>query len=273
MSASVEVIIVNHNTAMELGDCLGSLHDAWPACLSVITVVDNASTDESKELVSKRFPNVSFVSLPRNVGFGAANNVALRKSQAPYVLLLNSDTLVPAGAIDGLLSRFQARQVVAAGPKLVDRSGLPEVSFGPMLTPWGELLQRIRVRLATSGGLIGDAYMRRLLSRERFVDWVSGACLLLDRERAAAIGFFDERYFLYEEDVDLCAALRSHCGQVLFTPEYTITHLRGRSAPSPDRTSAPSHYDRSHLAFYEKHSPFWLPWLRVWLRLRGRAIR
>ena len=272
MSTSVEVIIVNHNTVKELGDCLTSLHEAWPACLSGITVVDNSSTDGSKEVVS-RFPTVSFVSLPNNVGFGAANNVALRKSQAPYVLLLNSDTLVPAGAIDGLLSRLQARQVAAAGPRLVDGSGQPEVSFGPMLTPWGEFLQRIRVRLANAGGRIGDAYMRRLLGRERFVDWVSGACLLLDRERASAVGFFDERYFLYEEDVDLCAALRRNGGQVLFTPEYTITHLRGRSAPAGERGGEPSHYDRSHLAFYQKHSPFWVPWLRVWLRLRGRAIR
>lgn len=273
MSASVEIIIVNHNTAAELGDCLVSLHDAWPACVSRIVVVDNASTDGSVEMVRSRFQDVSLERLATNAGFGAANNLALRQSQSPHVLLLNSDTVVPAGAIDGLLSRFLARRAAAAGPLLVDGAGRPEVSFGPMLTPWNEFLQRRRVRRASRPGSSSESYVRRLVGNERFVDWVSGACLLVDRHRVAEAGFFDERYFLYEEDVDLCAALRQRGHQILFTPEYHVVHLRGRSTKTGAAPGQPSHYDRSHLAFYEKHSPFWAPWLRAWLRMRGRSIR
>ena len=272
MTRSVEVIIVNHNTATELEACLRSLHDSMPACVLRTVVVDNGSTDGSVEMLHFKFPDVAVKPLPKNLGFGAANNVALRESGAPYVLLLNSDTTVPAGAIDGLLSRFLERQVAAAGPKLVDGRGRPEVSFGPMLAPWTELVQRARVRLAAKGGPIADAYIGRLLGQERLVDWVSGACLLLDRQRAKAAGFFDERYFLYEEDVDLCAALRSQGGKILFTPQHTVVHLRGRSMKQASAQQA-SHYDRSHLAFYEKHLPLWTPWLRASLRLRGRAIR
>ena len=114
-------------------------------------------------------------------------------------------------------------------------------------------------------------YVASLVRRERGVDWASGACLLVRRDAAVAAGLFDERYFLYEEDVDLCAALRARGGRVLFTPAVEVTHLRGRSSRAVG--AGASHYDRSHLAFYEKHRPGWAPWLRTWLRLRGRSIQ
>jgi GT2 family glycosyltransferase len=181
--------------------------------------------------------------------------------------------VAPPGAIDTLLERLRARGAVAAGPRLVDPSGRPEVSFGRMLTPATEFAQRARVRLAARHGRLARRYLARLLSDEREVDWVSGACLLARRDAVVAVGGFDERFFLYEEDVDLCAALRARGGAILFTPRATVVHLRGqsigRSTPQP---GMPSHYDASHVAFYEKHAPHWAPWLRRWLRLRGRPI-
>jgi len=91
--------------------------------------------------------------------------------------------------------------------------------------------------------------------------------MLLERSAAAAAGFFDERFFMYEEDVDLCAALRNAGGRILYTPAAEIVHLRGRSMAAG---AGKALYDRSHLAFYEKHLPGWAPWLRLSLRLRGR---
>jgi N-acetylglucosaminyl-diphospho-decaprenol L-rhamnosyltransferase len=153
------------------------------------------------------------------------------------------------------------------GPRLVDDTGRPELSFGPMLNPAGEVVQLLRGRVAKSGRPLARARVERWLASERPVDWASGACLLLRRAEAAAAGLFDERFFLYEEDVDLCAALRARGGQVWFTPHVTVVHRGGRSgAPSS------GHYDRSHLAFYAKHAPRWVPWLRLWQRLRGRQV-
>ena len=101
------------------------------------------------------------------------------------------------------------------------------------------------------------------------MDWVSGAALLAYRADLQAVGLLDERYFLYTEDVDLCAAIRARGRRILFTPAATITHLRGRSrATSPAASNAA--YRRSHLAFYEKHHPRWAPVLRVYLRLKGQ---
>jgi GT2 family glycosyltransferase len=141
-----------------------------------------------------------------------------------------------------------------------------------MISPLGELRQMLRVKLAARRGVIGDFVARRLTRRERFVDWVSGGCLLVRRDEAVAAGLFDERYFLYEEDVDFCAALRARGGVILYTPRARVLHRRGTSVQQ-SRLPSTLHYDRSHVAFYRKHHPGWEPLLRVWMRARGRNVR
>ncbi|HXT69893.1 MAG TPA: glycosyltransferase family 2 protein [Vicinamibacterales bacterium] len=262
MTPDVAVIIVNFNTRAELESCLGSLAGAPPACVARIIIVDNASTDGSIELVRSRWPRVEVLAQERNLGFGAANNVALRKCPEPYALLLNSDTTVPAGAIDRLRDRLLAMTAAAAGPRIVDRDGKPELSHGRMLTPWTEFVQRRRQR--NPGPHTAE---------EQLVDWVTGACMLLDVAAVRAAGYFDERFFMYEEDVDLCASLRAAGGRILFTPAAEIVHVRGRSPRAPVAAGTGAHYDRSHLAFYEKHAAGWAPVLRLWMRLRGRRVR
>ncbi|HVT46405.1 MAG TPA: glycosyltransferase family 2 protein [Vicinamibacterales bacterium] len=272
MTPAVDVVIVSYNTRDDLDACLASIEAAPPAALGAIFVVDNASADGTPAHVRERRPRVRLIALDRNVGFAAANNIAIRESTAPLVLLLNSDTIVPAGAIDALVTRREATGATVIGPRLVDGRGRPEVSFGPMLTPLAEAVQRLRVRAAASEGALARRYVERLVSRERTVDWVSGAALLVARDPAIAAGLLDERYFLYEEDVDFCASIRAHGGRVVFTPRVDIVHLRGRSVA---RATPGSHalYDRAHVTFYEKHAPRWAPWLRRWLAVRGRTVR
>lgn len=269
MRPGVDIVIVSFNTRDEILACLVSLDRHPPSSLKEIFVVDNGSTDGTIEAIRSRGPRVRLVALDRNVGFGAANNVALRASNAPLVLFLNSDTIVGAGALDALIDRLTATGATAAGPRLIDGRGRPELSYGPMLSPAGEALQLVRQRAAASNSLWARRYIAALLARERVVDWVSGACLLVRRDAALQAGLFDERYFLYEEDVDLCAALRAHGGKVLFTPAAEVTHLRGRS-PSSRRSE---HYVRSHVAFYEKHLPRWAPLLRWWVRRKADGAR
>jgi len=272
MTTPVDVIIVSFNTRDVLLDCVRSLVAAGDRSLARVIVVDNASSDGSPEAVRAAFPRVEVVGLDRNLGFAAANNIGLRQASAPLALLLNSDTVVPAGALDQLAGRLEERGATVAGPRLVRSDGRPEVSFGRMLSPVSEATQWAWMRLARRGTGLARRLVERRLARERWVDWVSGACLLVRREGALAAGLLDERYFMYEEDVDFCAAIRRNGGRVLFTPDAEIVHLGGRSGARrgpPDRR----HYDRSHLAFYEKHAPGWTPWLRLWLRLRGRRLR
>ena len=267
---ALDIIIVNYNTRQDLLTCLQTLHAAPPARPHHVVVVDNDSADGSAEAVRREFPAVRVIEMGRNAGFAAANNAGIRATTAPLIVLLNSDTLVPTGALDRLCERLEATGATAAGPRLIDGNGLPEMSWGPMLTPLSEWRQSRLVKAAESGSLTAQAEVRERTSAERVVDWVSGACLLVEREAALAAGLVDERYFIYEEDVDFCAALRAKGGRVLFTPAAEITHLRGRSMPKAP-TRAPSHYDESHIKFYAKHAPHWVPLLKLWKRLKRRA--
>jgi GT2 family glycosyltransferase len=263
-STALDIIIVNFNTATDLRRCVRSIDQHRPACPMYVTVVDNASSDGSVEMIRRDFPAITVHALKENVGFAAANNIGIRATTAPLMLLLNSDTEVGPGALDALIGRLEATDAAVAGPRLVGRDGHPELSWGPMLTPWQELRQMLRMRVTRSRLPLGKVLLRRLLGRERWVDWVSGACLLVRRHAAEAVGLLDERYFMYEEDVDFCAAIRAHHGRVLFTPAAQIVHARGRSG-APSRF-----YTRSHIEFYRKHAPAWVPAVRLWHALRGR---
>jgi len=262
------IVIVSFNARTDLVACLQSLHDNPPAIPHDIVVVDNASSDGSAD-AARRFTQVDVVLMDRNLGFAAANNVGIRRTQSDLVLLLNSDTIVPAGAIDRLVERLLATPAAAAaGPRLVDGAGRDEISFGRMITPINELRQKILGRLYDAGWRPAERWLEHATRRERFVDWVSGACLLVRRADADAVGLLDERFFIYTEDVDFCASLRARGRSILFTPAAQVTHLRGRSrAAAPASTAAA--YRRSHLAFYRKHHPVWVPILRAYLKIRG----
>lgn len=267
---TLSIIIVSYNAAADLERCVESLYDAPPAIPHDITIVDNASTDGGIDRVRSRWPRLQVIALPENRGFAAGNNAGIRATSGDLLLLLNSDTIVPAGAIDVLVARLQAHPSAAiAGPRLVDGSGRAELSFGSMISPLAELRQKTLGRLHSLNVPPVVAWIDRTTRKEKVVDWVSGACLLVYRADAEATGPLDERYFLYTEDVDFCAAVRARGRKVLFTPAATITHLRGRSRATAPRAMNDA-YRRSQIAFYEKHHPRWAGILRAYLRLKGQ---
>ncbi len=251
----LSIIIVSYNTRADLERCLTSLRGARPAVSHEIIVVDNASSDGSAA-AARQWPGVEVIEAPANVGFAAANNIGIRASTGAHLLLLNSDTIVPAGAIDRLLAALNGHARAAAiGPRLVDAEGRAELSFGPMIAPLAELRQRVLVRGQARRDPEISRRVEEMTRRGQWPDWASGACLLVRRADAEAVGLLDERYFMYTEDV------------VLFTPDVEIIHLRGRStATAPAATRAA--YERSHLAFYEKHRPLVAPLLRLYRRFQ-----
>jgi GT2 family glycosyltransferase len=267
---TISIVIVSYNARRDLENCLTSLASTPPRLPHDIVVVDNASTETGLPAIRARWPSVQVIELPDNVGFAAANNVGIRATLGDLVLLLNSDTIVPSGALDRLAERLLADDAVAvAGPRLVDGDGRVELSFGAMMSPFSELRQKVVTRLHARGVGSVSRWVARATSLERTVDWVSGACLLVRRSAAVQSGLLDERYFLYTEDVDFCAAVRARGWRVLFTPAAEIVHLRGRSRATA-AAAASDAYRRSHLAFYEKHHPRWAPVLRWYLRLRNQ---
>ncbi|MEQ1897244.1 MAG: glycosyltransferase family 2 protein [Vicinamibacterales bacterium] len=270
--ARLSIVIVSYNTRVDLERCLRSLLDTPPAIALDVVVVDNASQDGSAVWVRANCPAVQLVEAGANLGFARANNLGIRAAASELVLLLNSDTVVPPGAIDRMVGVLDGRPGVAAlGPRLIDGAGNPELSWGSMISPAVEWRQKRLMQGLAAREAWALASVERLSREERVVDWVSGACLLVRRAAAEAVGLLDERFFMYTEDVDFCASLRAQGGQILFTPAAEVIHLRGRSAATaPAATNL--RYHQSHLAFYRKHLPRWAPLLRLYLALRGVRV-
>lgn len=266
----LSVVIVSYNARGDLDRCLASIAAAPPASSYEVIVVDNGSTDGSADAARARSARV--IEAGANLGFSRANNAGIRASQGTYVLMLNSDTVVNAGTLDRLLNVLKERPDVAVvGPRLVDADGRSELSFGRMIGPIAEWRQKRLVSGHAQRDPKISAVVEAMTRQEQFVDWVSGACLLVRRTAADQAGLFDERFFLYTEDVDFCASIRRMGGKVLFFPGAEIVHLRGRSGATAPAATYQA-YVRSRVAFYEKHHPAWAPVLRLLLRLRGTDI-
>jgi N-acetylglucosaminyl-diphospho-decaprenol L-rhamnosyltransferase len=265
----LSIVIVTFNSTADITRCLESLTTSPPRMAHEIIVVDNASSDGTADRIRERWPDVRVMDAGGNIGFARANNLGIRVASGALVLVLNPDTVAGGAAIDALAACLDAHPGIgAAGPRIVDGHGRPELSWGPMISPLAEARQKLLVVGHDRGWRLASAAVERRTTESRDVDWVSGACLMARRDDLQAIGLFDERFFLYTEDVDLCARLRAHGKRVRFLATVTIVHHRGHSGVSaPAATRAA--YRRSHLAFYDKHLPGWAPLLRLYLKLRG----
>ena len=261
--ARVSAVIVSFNTREHLLRCLASLEEHARLPLEVV-VVDNGSADGSADAVRAAHPAARVVENRANLGFAAACNRGLREARAPYCLLLNSDAQVCPGAVLALAAVLDERpEVGIVGPRTVGPDGGPQVSFGPDLTPVSEWRQRRLVRALREGRPSAVREVEASCAREQEPAWVSAACLLARKPALDAVGGLDERFFLYEEDVDLCLRVRRAGWRILYTPRAVVMHHLGRSmekAPAMSRLE----YDRSHLRYYAKHRG---PGARALLRL------
>lgn len=268
----VNIVIVSFNTRSSLMTCLKSLQENPPTISHDIIVVDNASSDGTPEALQTHWPEIRLLKLDKNLGFAAATNEGMRRTSGELVLLLNSDTIVPMGSIDNLVVALTSNPDVAiAGPRLLSRDGKLELSFGSMISPISEIRQKLLQWSLNSKVRILSNWVEKRARYPHHPDWVSGACLLVRRYDAEAVGLLDERFFLYTEDVDFCWAVRNKNRLVLFTPNSEIVHDRGRSREFDPKT-AHSAYRQSHFAFYKKHHPFWVPMLRLYLKLQGTLV-
>jgi GT2 family glycosyltransferase len=214
------VAIVSYNTAPLLRRCLESV---VADTHGPVLVVDNQSTDGSAELVRREFPGVRLRAEQANRGYAAAANLAIHELETRYVLLLNADTQISQGTVQALSGYLDDQPSAAmAGPRLVGLSGAYEPSAHGFPTPLTLLFQESGVRR-----LLGFAHRKEWLPRS--VDWILGAALAIRRDAFEAVGGFDESYFLYQEEVDLCHRLRSANWEIHYAPVATVLHVGGAS--------------------------------------------
>lgn len=269
--STLAIVIVTYNSADEIGPCLASLVGHTEPFPTTITVVDNASTDGTADLVRGRFPGVQVIESPANVGFSRANNLGIRATASDYVLLMNPDTVAPPGAIQTLVRGLASHpEAAVAGARLLSERGFPELSWGEPISPWNEFKRKVFSTLY-------DRKIRRIvrrvdrLSRQaREVAWVSGACMVVRRADLEGVGLLDERFFMYTEDVDLCLQMTNRGRTVLYVAGAEVLHYRGRSAgrnPATERMRR-----KSQVAYYDKHLPRWAGLLRTYLTITGKPF-
>jgi len=259
------VAVVTFNTRDYLRVCLNSVLAEAP---SEVVVVDNASTDGTPDIVRTEYPQVTLYANTSNYGYGSAANQAVKSCRGDYVLLLNGDAMVTPGAI-GALSAYMDRHPEAAvvGPLLRHPDGSLERSYFPFPGTLGWFLENEPVVWLLRCLPVG---LERFLcftppTVDRVVPWVLGAALLLRRTAFEAVGGFDESYFMYFEEVDLCLRLRAVQSQVHFTPSATVLHIRGASTSQCRKAMLIAHF-RSSERFYRRHYSRRRAWLWIFLR-------
>ncbi len=253
MSPRVSAIVVSYEAQDHLGACLASLRDHGGPGLETI-VVDNASRDGSADLVARAHPEARLVRNATNAGFGRACNQGAALASAPDLLFLNPDARLTPGALDALLRALDEDPGVGVvGPRTLSDDGTPQLSFGPALGLVAEWRQRRLVRGVRERDPEVLRRVEAMTAAAGEPDWVSGSCLLIRRSAFERVGGFDEAFFLYEEDVDLCLRVRAAGWRVRFEPRAVVRHALGRSmARNPAR--ARLEYHRSHLHYYRKHN-------------------
>jgi len=271
--ARVDVVVVSYQSRELVLAALDSLAGHGGLPLEVV-VVDNASTDGTTAAVRERHPRARVLANGENRGFSTACNQGWRSGGAPLVLFLNPDAEVRPGAIPAMAAALDSRPAAGiVGPRTLNEDGTVQVSTGEDLTIASERRQRRLVRGVRDRDARALAEAEARHSREHEPDWVSGACLMARRAALEAVGGFDEGFFLYEEDADLCRRVRAAGWLVRFTPAAVVRHRLGRSMEKAGGRPR-AEYDRSHLRYYDKHNGLLQRLLlRAWLAANRRRAR
>ena len=256
----ISVIIVSYDNETHLSKCLGSLEGSGAEVL----LVDNASRDESLAMVRERFPEVVVLPQKENLGFASANNLAAKQAKGEALLLLNADAWLDPGALGLLTAHLDGRpEVGLVSPELRFPDGRRQFSWSPARGIVGEAFQKARNSFESRGWAHGN--LARAVGRLAGRYWYTAACVLIRTDAWRSVGGFDEGFFMYFEDVDLCIRLEAAGWRLTQESRAVAWHIGGVA----ERGRAEEIYRPSQLRYYRLHRPAWEARL-VERRLRRR---
>lgn len=251
--AHLDVVIVSYRCEQLLRECLRSLREHPPSRGLTTWVVDNASRDGTAEMVAREFPEVRLRVCDRNIGFGTANNLAIRDSDHPYVLVLNPDTRIPEGVLSRLCELMDSHpEVGMCGPRLVLEDGsFDHASRRSFPTPISALGHFTGLGRRTERGRLAQYRAPQVGAGP--VDALNGAFMLIRRAALDQVGPFDEGYWMYMEDLDLSYRFARAGWVTWYEPGVTVVHVKaGTTGPHRSlRLNAAFHYGMYR--FYRKH--------------------
>src|SRR3989344_479268 len=244
----LSVIVLSYNTRDLTKRCLSSIIENYKEDIDKgkieLVLADNGSGDETTEAIQNYDSRIKIIQNEKNYGFGKGNNLASKKAQGKYILFLNSDTVSKDKGFLKMVSFLEKNQEIGIlGGKLENRNGSKQLSAGKFYKP-----------LNLSFSLLGlESFVRSAPDKISKVDWVSGACMMIRRDLFERLGGFDENYFMYMEDMDLCFRAKKEGFLTYFYPDIKLEH---REAGSSNRQFAVKNIYKGLLYFYKKHGNF-----------------
>jgi GT2 family glycosyltransferase len=250
----VDIVIVSYRSRELLRDCLAALLSNDTPNGARVWVVDNASDDGTIEMVRAEFPDVELIASAENLGFSAANNIAIQCGSAPFVLALNPDTRATPRAIDRMVALMQADSAIGmAGCRLVLEDGTfdhaARRSFPTVLGALGHFTGLGRGRNAPARL---SQYRAPTVERGP-VDAINGAFMLMRRDALDEVGLFDEGYWMYMEDLDLCYRFAEAGWTVWYEPEVSVVHVKWGTSGRYRRPRVNVAFHYGMFRFYRKH--------------------
>jgi len=283
VKCALGIVVINFRTAALVKNCLAALGPELEGVDARVAIVDNFSNDGSADEIAEWLmtgalwkSRAFLIRSASNEGFSGGNNIGIEAFDADHILLLNSDTLVRAGALVAMLAA-SAREKDAGliAPRLEDEDGTPQISAFRFHSPLSEFLAAAETapldKLFASAVVpipVADAPMS--------CDWASFACVLIKRKALDDVGLMDDGYFMYFEDADYCRALKKHGWRIVYDPSARVVHLRGGSSPVKSSMKAkkrpPAYYYAARTRYFRKaYGPLGLYAANL-MWLAGRAV-
>ncbi len=286
----LSIIIVSYNTKDILQECLTSLFTNTPKkYTSEVIVVDNNSKDDSIKMVQQEFPQVLLFENKENFGFSKANNIGVKKAKGRYVLFLNSDTVVYDHTIETMIAFMDDHQDAGAATCRVELSNrkLDDAAHRGFPTPWNAFchFSGLAKIFPKSRIFAGYSLGWKDVSKIHEIDACAGAFMMVQRKAGEKVGWWDEDFFWYGDDLDFCYRLKEKGWKIYFVPTVSILHYKGVSggiksisehlttANEETRKKATKARFEAMKIFYKKHYVKKYPWFITWLVMQGINLK
>jgi hypothetical protein len=266
----ISVILVQYNNAALTLQAVHTLRQHHDHGFEIL-VVDNASTDGSRERVREISRDAVIIENRENIGYGAANNIAASRAHGDILFFLNNDTISTRGYLEAAEQEFEAEPTIGIlGPRLLNEDGTFQLSAGWLPSFSREIVEKFLYGAIRKDLRIVQRSVETFFLRRRDVGWVTGAALFIRKGIFDRIGGFDEGMFMYFEDKDICARVWEAGMRVVYDPLLSLVHLKGGSSPDSLSPFLRNVYRSSQRRYYQVHRPTYEKvLLNVYLRMTG----
>lgn len=267
----VSVIIIQHNNSRLTKNAIESFLNYHKNNFEII-LVDNNSTEAGAVEFIKEFPELKLISCEKNIGFGAANNMAAQISIGDILLFLNNDVIITSEFIKKIENEFHADSSIGIiGPQILNTDKTLQLSCGMLPSIFVEFSDKLLYPAVDKKNKIAINYINKRFSKKEETEWVTGAALFITKKLFEELNGFDESFFMYFEDKDLCARAIDRGKRVIYFPESSLIHLRGGSFKGPNENFLLRKYRESQTLYYQKHkSKLEQLFLKAYLKLSGK---